>query len=898
MQLNTFSLFGFSLHSQLITDSSINVSILFQVLSGALICILCDIDVQSCNLVFIASGQQISGMIIQPKESFTVQQSFIQFRISSTNSSGLANVINESSVIYIISQCKLTGSNIIQSGSNGYIASVVLVNISLNITQFDICVDSTSRFGKYSVPIFLIGTDSVQCDICDNQSVVYGLCSKILQYSEIVNGMYLCVYPFEYVDNMCVCVTGYMLNETKCINIVEILNNIGVLIENTTNQLMNIIFDEHTTVHQNLSSINNYMSILENNISNFSINISALDNRILGNTTDLQNIIKANSSILEQYIQQNATVLDWRIFNNMSQLNYNINSLNTSLQNLTVQLNYMDNSLQKQNQTNEQQQSTINDLKQQISCIKNQGYDMINGYCVTLYALIDSNFECSQEIFTTIFDIHSVTDYIITSNNFSASYVFSTATVIQNAFIDISDNVYSTTVNPLFQSQSTFTSLKIRFGTQSLNSGSLLLSSSSVSINNMNIISRSSSKLTVNSAQQLNILMSAASSANITNLLVNLSFAPSNGNISLIDNIISELNISGYLVLGTYISTGTVAMIGLTINSAIVTLNQVTFRSTEYNVGNSSSYLFGSAISGNTINMNNIAVILGNSSNFLLLGSISTTSSSYYLFGGIVAYINGNSDINVNNVIYDSYQQFSINYVNNSGFLFGYAQSSFSRFNINNGCLQQNMTSTTTQFNQFGLIGYNSGTSIQNIYVIFYAQAVYVNYFGIIGSQSASYAEVINWIAVVSFSASSRSHIGSIVGVIKSQNFSSQNIVVIGGNISSGLNATSSSYNVGGFIGYQYPDQNTTIENSIVSQMNISGQVYVGGFFGQCNKQLNLISSKIQLVRLSGQNCGIAVGFNGGTYSFSGSSSSQNYINNILQNNCVVLSSTWSAVGC
>ncbi|CAL6049752.1 Hypothetical_protein [Hexamita inflata] len=129
-------------------------------------------------------------MVIEPKESFNIQQSFVQFRISSMNSSGLTNVVNESSVIYLINQCKLAGSNLIQSGSNGYIASVILVNISLNVIQFDICVDSTSRFGQNSVSITVFGSETVQCDLCDQQSVVYGLCGTAIQYSENVNGMY------------------------------------------------------------------------------------------------------------------------------------------------------------------------------------------------------------------------------------------------------------------------------------------------------------------------------------------------------------------------------------------------------------------------------------------------------------------------------------------------------------------------------------------------------------------------------------------------------------------------------------------------------------------------------------------------------------------------------------
>ncbi|CAL6059454.1 Hypothetical_protein [Hexamita inflata] len=97
--------------SQIIVDSTINISTQFQVVSGALLCLICDVEIRNCTLVFIASGLQVSGMIIEPKESITIQQSFIQFRISSINSSGLTNVVKQSSVTILISQCKLAGSN-------------------------------------------------------------------------------------------------------------------------------------------------------------------------------------------------------------------------------------------------------------------------------------------------------------------------------------------------------------------------------------------------------------------------------------------------------------------------------------------------------------------------------------------------------------------------------------------------------------------------------------------------------------------------------------------------------------------------------------------------------------------------------------------------------------------
>ncbi|CAL6091023.1 Hypothetical_protein [Hexamita inflata] len=157
----------------------------------------------------------------------------------------------------------------------------------------------------------------------------------------------------------------------------------------------------------------------------------------------------------------------------------------------------------------------------------------------------------------------------------------------------------------------------------------------------MNIVSRSGSQIIVNQSSQLNLITSSATSANISNLLVNLTFAASQGNITLISDITGQCNISGYQILGTYVSTQTVAMIGLNINTAIVNVNQVSFKPNAFNVGDISSYLF-SQVKTCTITVTNFTVIIGNSPNFVLLGSLSSSSNYNYWFGGIISDLDSN----------------------------------------------------------------------------------------------------------------------------------------------------------------------------------------------------------------------------------------------------------------
>ncbi|CAL6110794.1 Hypothetical_protein [Hexamita inflata] len=561
------------------------------------------------------------------------------------------------------------------------------------------------------------------------------------------------------------------------------------------------------------------------------------------------------------------------------------------------------------------------------------GYIVINDTCHLVYEIKHKklDLQCNQLVYTTVFNINDITTYITSQSNFSAGYVFSTIQ-LQNSFIDISDNVYQITVQPLFQSQNSFTNMKIQLGTQSLNNGSFILSSStSITINQLNIISRPRSQLTVNAANLLNIITSVTTNANINNLLVNLSFATSHGNITLINNINVTLQISGYQVLGSYISTFTVAMIGINVNEATVNVNQVSFQVGTYNVGNGSSFMFGSAVDEtSTLNINNMALILGDIQNFLLLGSIATNDkyTNYYQFGGIITWINSASTLKINNIILDSYQKFTTNYISFSGFLVGFLQYTVSSVSISNVCFQQNMTSVSEQFYWFGLIGKNQGSlNLLNASISFSVQGKDFYGFGIIGVQGygSINAKIINLRTSVSVNSSYGGYQASVLGWEGAKNCSFINTSVIGGNITSnsqiigGLigcqdpNGNTTIFNTtivdiiisgadraGGFFGSKNPNSNTTILDSLISQSNISAGNSVGGFIGISQSTLYLINSKIQFVHLQGiGNVGIVVGFmNGGLFIFSNSSSASNYIQSTLQNDCILLSNIWSVVGC
>ncbi|CAL6059833.1 Conserved_hypothetical protein [Hexamita inflata] len=1040
MNVNSFALFGLNVNSQFIKDSVLNVTLQFQVFVGALVCIVCDVQVYNATLVFIAFGQQASAMVIEVQSIVQIELTFVQYRIQSQNSSGLVNVINQQLTIFSISDCKLSGSNLVQSETNGYIVSKTVQNITIVISHFSVCVDSTSRIGKFSASINVIGLESMRCDICTHHYVVYGICADQLQYAELLNGRVLCVYPFEFVDETCTCVSGYLLNGSKCINVVSAITNMQNSLNNDQikkiEQDISLIQSEIYTLDQNIannvSNIINAVGVdlqaLEQNIlSNFSeaeshisANMSLFDGRISGNVSAIYNVLNSNISDLENYIksnytkadinlQLNTTILDYMIYNNITTLNQSI------LNNFSI-LDYFQ----------KQQDSQLQELQKYINCINILGFQMINNVCtqvscqisgqqsingvcqcITMFSIVQNNLcicpanslvinnictcnitaglimqnnvcicstvnalfingtcmcgidavnisntcacpaystlvnyacmcnviqgqimvagicqcplgysvvnnscrlttviilnsdntaMCSQVIFVNTFDIQIVS-YTIVSANFSGGYVFNTATVIQSAFVDVSDNVYST-VKPLFQSQASFTNLKIQVGSQSAAGGSFLSNSDTIVINQLNIISRAGSQITASSGQ-VNILVTSSTNANVSNLLVDLSFTISQGGIVLINNIAGVFIINNYQILGSYQSQSCVSLIGKIASQSTITITNLNFMPVIFNVGNCSSYLF-SQVTFTSIQINNTAIILGNKSNSQISNAIITNSSFSYQFSGIISQTY-NTILLISKLISDCNQQFS-QYIQKSGQLIGIAQQYVNNITIVNICLLQYIS--TQQYRQSGLIGCQEGNiSIQQMTIQYVVNGLLTS-IGLIGAQlsGCKQSEISNVIIIFNsiVDLASYGQVSAIVGASSSTsqlNFSIINVIV--------LNSTlESQYYIGAFIGYYSSNTySVLLQNSTIQFSNITGyKQMAGGLIGNSyNASLIIDNIILQSLRIfAPSKCGIIIGFdNGNTFNIQYSVSiGNNYINNVIVQNCASLSNTSIPKGC
>ncbi|CAL6052051.1 Conserved_hypothetical protein [Hexamita inflata] len=1028
MEVNTFALFGLNTFSQTVRDSIVSIAIDFQVVVGALICLKCDIEVFNSTLLFVGSGMQISGVIIQAFDSFRLQQTFVQFRLSSFNSSGLVNMIIQSLTNFSIVDCKLAGSNLQDGPNNGYIASRAEANQTLTISTFKVCVDTTPRFGNTSAIIDIIGSDEVECEICGGLKVVYGICLEDLKHGKLVNGALWCVDPFEFVDNRCVCVYGYLLNGSACVNILNAIQNMS---SNIDSQQLQQIEDEISELANQINALN--LSI--HNSSN-TFNTSQIEQQILGNYTQG-----------DLHLQQNSTVLDWRIFNNISNVNENMSTINNNISTINGNITDLKEIISTLNEIIQQQNNVIIEF----NCSKIPGNQMVNGTCVqvicpisgqqviqgrcrctdvnsyvsgtscvcpygsTLFSGVcicdnthayisgtscvcptysspignvctcpansqivgtkcvcnqiqgqtmlnsatpsctcpansvpdngvcvcnvisgqtlsngacrcpigkyvvnascetmdiidynDSSISCSQSIYISTFDISAITK-TVSVNNFTNGYVFNTSITLNNSFINIDDNVYGAATLPLFYNRIIFNNIKIQLGNEVLSGGQLLTTSGEAYISQMKIISKDGTTLSANLGQ-FNILVNSLSTSNITNLLINLSFLQSWGNISLINYTSGQINISNYQILGDYQSYGCISLISYYSYYVALKINNVNFKPNTFIAGKQSSLFFSMQVYSATF-LNNITIIIGDISDPSLANQVQSNSSYFYQYGGLLTY-GERTTLKVNSLIYDCFQIYKTNFVQASGLLVGsskYLQSNITIFKM---CFQQQLSSTSQQFSKFGLIGYSEGNvSIQQSSVTFIIQALQLYAFGLMGQTQLGIGcvlEVMNTTITVNTIIYSNTSQGQVAGVVGRNDFAEtfyiQHVVINNSNISS-------ANHTGGIIGWSYGwynyakfgiymFQDVSVQNSIISADNNSA----GGFIG-CASSHNIYvsNSNIQSLQVQSNTSRslIFAPFSTCTIFIDTSfSTGENYINGILQQNCDNWISGLSSTGC
>ncbi|CAL6029436.1 Conserved_hypothetical protein [Hexamita inflata] len=816
-----YAVFGFNQNNLKISDSIINITIKFYILSGALVCFQCDIQILTSTLLFIASGKYLSGIILNSSKVIDIQQSLIQYRFNGSQISGISNLITSKLDILQIIMTQLSGTNLQISINSGYISANMQIDNILSINNFVICINQTQQIGKLSIASFIIqGQILNRCDICQSGTVSYGICVDDLQFAQIKDGMLQCIYPFEYVDNKCICAYGYMLNVSVCIDLIKEIDKRSISQNNSQTQRI-------LQIQQNLSNITTYLN--QNNVN--------IDYSILNNISSINQNNQNNYLNLEQNIFNNNSISNDKItivFNNIN----NNNSIQTTIiKQIQDTLNILQNR-SNCTQVNQSSNSSTNSTP-------DQNDTQLNDTTKTIYSNITINdtqiqealIVCYQPIYVSTFDIADITNNIGTSD-FASGYAFAASNVITNAFVNILDNTYASTVLPLFQSQNTFTNLKIQIGTQVIGSGSIISADTAITINQVNIISQIGANITINSTYRLNILLAKATTAVLNKLLLNLTFAPSQGSMALISSLTGTLNITNYQVLGFYASSASIVLAVASVNSSVVYVDNVSFVPSVFNAGNTSSYLF-SAINASTLLLDDISVVIGTVESPMLSNLLVTTSANFYQFGGLITNLNS-TVLNISDIQYDVKQTYMIYYISQSGLLIGRTNSTANTVIVQRICLSQIVKSFTT-FNVYGVIGYFEGRlQFQQSNIIISIQSADIfSYVGVIGSATAScvYTNLQNINTSVSVSNNGGSYVSALIAHHVSPNCTIQNSTVQSSYLSSGQFT-------GGFIGYC--QSLVVIKFGTVSNSVIRSGTYSGGIIGYAYSNIQISNSTAQ----------------------------------------------------
>ncbi|CAL5998930.1 Conserved_hypothetical protein [Hexamita inflata] len=539
------------------------------------------------------------------------------------------------------------------------------------------------------------------------------------------------------------------------------------------------------------------------------------------------------------------------------------------------------------------------------SCQCKSGQLVVNNSCFSNMSIYDlsSSYMCSQLTIVVNFNVLQVTNTISNATEWNG-YIFSVEQIIQNAFINITSNVYKNqpSIQPLFQNQSIFTNIQIQIGSSEFPSGTILTYCNTLTINQMNITSLYYSTITT---EYMNILTSSSSNSVIKNLIIQFQFSyASIGNITLINQIQNSLTLTyctNYVILGQYCTSNQIALIALISLQCTLTVNGVNFMVSSFLVGNYSAYLL-MQVQNSSLNINNVAIQYGDYQKELIT-RISPIDS--FQFGGLITFTN-NSNIIITNYISNTNIDFNISSdIDYSGLIIGV--SKLTKIQISLVCIKYQITVQQLVISH-GLIGQivSGNLSFQSGNIIMNVIAKNIGLFGIIGNLMSNYSQIknIETQLMSNISLKTYSYASTVIGNTNSI-CDISNILVNPSNFSAASE-------VGGVIGYC--DNVTNMNNISIQQLNISSSYSGGGIIGAVvNTSITLKNSVVQSIFIkvtqNRNESGIILGYDFGkstvqsipfsTFTIQNcSSSGTSYINNVLQSNCAILNNALLQQGC
>ncbi|CAL6113903.1 Conserved_hypothetical protein [Hexamita inflata] len=481
--------------------------------------------------------------------------------------------------------------------------------------------------------------------------------------------------------------------------------------------------------------------------------------------------------------------------------------------------------------------STINSLiiqlQKQIQWLINKPDNSSNFTQFKRFDLKYDQLTCNQIIFVNRFEFNTPT-YTISSIDQINNNLFGTEQEIKNIFIVVKNNTFSSQIYPIFTTQSYLYNIKIQFANEILGSGSILTNTDGIIINQLNINSETNSCIKITAGSSLNMFQLTATQTLISNLKVNLTIEYSQGNFGLIGSVTGMLTISNYQIVGSYSSEGCVAFIALLSQNSQQQINSVNLLVSQFNVGNSSSYLL-SIVNGSDIALTNILVQIQDFHSNLFLNSIITTAKNYYLFGGLLS-LSQNTQIVIQSVIYDCSQQISPIFVNDTGFMIGRSIGQLNSILCQKICFYQ-VINNKANFNLSGIFGRIEGSIELQQSQIFIQGTGFFCYFGTFGEIITKNATVNDVIIAMTLQNNNGFIISPLIAHQHSTNCTVINVIVQNSNIQSGDK-------VGGILGHSC--NQVFVQSVVLQNVSIKARNCIGGIIGQTNSQyISILNSSV-----------------------------------------------------
>ncbi|CAL6015501.1 Conserved_hypothetical protein [Hexamita inflata] len=309
--VDIFAVFGFNQGFVELMNASINVSINTIVGKCALICIKCDIQVTKSTLILNAQGQIIAGLALEIEIAIQLTQSSIQIRMKSPYGAGIIQSIAKPIEIFNVFDTNISASSLLTSENNGYLVSQLNITQDIQIQNVLIC-SSLQATGHTIYQLNQSQSLQHNCNICEKDMIVYGLCMPDLLFGQIVNDTLQCVPPFEFNGSSCNCQSGYELNVTICINTIKQLTLLEEYFDLSVNSLNSSINSLQQSFSQDLLEFKNQTLLMHDQLNKI------FDNNIISNISAQESKFRDLLAMYENYTNSSLNALDTRLFNNIS----------------------------------------------------------------------------------------------------------------------------------------------------------------------------------------------------------------------------------------------------------------------------------------------------------------------------------------------------------------------------------------------------------------------------------------------------------------------------------------------------------------------------------------------------------------------------------------------------